>query len=233
MPRIALLSDIHGNLSALNNVIHVLEDEHPDLWICLGDIVGYGPFASECIDIVRERSMICVKGNHDAGVTGELTLKHFRNPNRKLIEQTKKELATDQIDWLKSLPYTSSEDEWLAVHASPEGPERWEYVESAYRARSILSNIDQNICFLGHTHKPALISDRLGSQKFERGYKYIINPGSVGQSRDGDYRASCALVDTDVFQYTNFRVEFDQEENLSALMKKGFSRKEAHHLLRY
>lgn len=233
MPKIALLSDIHGNLSALKNVIQVLEKEQPDQWICLGDLVGYGPFPGECIDLVREKEMIVVKGNHDAGVTGELTLKHFRNPNRKLIEITQNELSRDQISWLQSLPFTVENSEWISVHASPIEPESWEYVQSAFRARALLNNIEQNICFIGHTHRPAIISNQLGVQQFKKGYKYIINPGSVGQSRDGDYRASCALIDTQNYTYKNIRLEFDQEENLSSLMKKGFSRNDAHNLLRY
>lgn len=232
MAKIALLSDIHGNLSALKNVIEVLKERKPDIWICLGDIIGYGPFPSECIDLVIEMDMICVKGNHDAGVTGEVSLKHFRNPNRKLIEDTKMELSKEQIDWLRKLPYEVEGENWMAVHASPEKPEKWEYVESAFRARNLLGKLNFDLCFLGHTHKPALVSNQLGVNKYVAGYKYIVNPGSVGQSRDGDYRASCCFIDTENFLYKNIRVEFDQEENLSALMKRGFTRKEAHHLLR-
>lgn len=233
MPRIALLSDVHGNLSSLRNVIRLLEAEQPDLWLCMGDIVGYGPFPGECIELIREKEMKVVKGNHDAGVTGDLTLKHFRNPNRSLIEQTKRDLSSDQINWLKKLPYKIEQDNWLAVHSSPIEPDRWEYVESAFRARSILDQINTTFCFLGHTHKPAIISNQLGVNSVKKGYKFIINPGSVGQSRDGDYRASCALIDTEKFDLKHFRVDFNQEENLSALMKKGFLRKEAHQLLRF
>ncbi len=233
MPRIAVLSDVHGNFSALKNVIQVLKKEQPDIWLCLGDIVGYGPFAGECINLIREMDMQVVKGNHDAGVTGELSIRHFKNPNRKLIELIKQELSNDKLNWLQGLPYLIDGSDWLAVHASPIHPDRWEYVESAFRARNIIEELHQSICFLGHTHRPALISNQIGVQKFQKGYKYIINPGSVGQSRDDDYRASCSLVDTDSFEYQNYRIEFDQEENLSSLMKKGFSRGEAHQLLRY
>lgn len=232
MPRIALLSDVHGNLSALKKVIAVLEEQNPDVWVCLGDVVGYGPFPEECITLVREKNMRCVKGNHDAGVTGELTSKFFRNPNRRLIELTRKEISTESMEWLKSLPYTIEENQWMAVHASPEKPEKWEYVESAIRARNILNSLSVSFCFVGHTHKPVLVADKFGVRTMQEGAKYLINPGSVGQSRDGDYRASCALVDTDNFRYKNFRLEFDMEENLTALMKKGFSRKEAVQLMK-
>ena len=233
MPRIALLSDIHGNLSALKNVIKKLKLERPDIWLCLGDLVGYGPFSSECIKLVRAMDMICVKGNHDAGVTGELTLRHFRNPNRSLIELIQKELTEEELLWLKNLSYKVENDNWMAVHASPHNPEQWEYVESAFKGRALLKDIDVDFCFLGHTHRSAIISNQLGINKLKKGNRYIINPGSVGQSRDGDYRASCALIDTDTYELTIFRIDFNQEENLSALMKKGFSRKDAHQLLQY
>ncbi|RNC86073.1 MAG: hypothetical protein ED557_04690 [Balneola sp.] len=232
MPKIALLSDIHGNLSALKNSIRTLEKKNPDLWLCLGDIVGYGPFPSECIKLVREFNMVCVKGNHDAGVTGDLGLKHFRDPNRKLIELTSKELEVDELNWLKGLPLVVRKENWMAVHSSPDNPEKWEYIESAFRARDLLNEIDVELCFLGHTHRPALVSNQLGVYEFKKGYKYMINPGSIGQSRDGDYRAACSFIDTENFEYKNFRIEFDQEENLSALMRKGFSRAEARRLLR-
>lgn len=153
--------------------------EQPDQWICLGDLVGYGPFPGECIDLVREKEMIVVKGNHDAGVTGELTLKHFRNPNRKLIEITQNELSRDQISWLQSLPFTVENSEWISVHASPIEPESWEYVQSAFRARALLNNIEQNICFIGHTHRPAIISNQLGVQQFKRDISTLLIPEAL------------------------------------------------------
>ena len=232
MPRIALISDIHGNLSALQRSIEVLKNESPDFWVCLGDLVGYGPFFNECIEIVRKLNAITVKGNHDSGVTGELTIKHFRNPNRKLIEITAKQIETDHLEWLRKLPLTYSENDWMAVHATPLKPDRWDYIESAFLARNLLSKIETRLCFIGHTHKPAIISDKLGVQKYNDENKFIINPGSIGQSRDGDYRASCAILDTENVQLNFFRIEYSIEENLSALMKKGFSRTDAHYLLR-
>ncbi|MFV1884720.1 MAG: metallophosphoesterase family protein [Balneola sp.] len=232
MPRIALISDPHANLTALKAVIKALEGESPDLWLCMGDLVGYGPDPSGCIDLVREKKMLCVKGNHDAGVTGELSIKHFRDPNRTLIEKTKELISEDQMSWLRSLPLTMELDNWVAAHASPIDPSKWKYVESAFTARDILNKIKKPLCFIGHTHKPALVSDSFRVNTFKSGNKYLINPGSVGQSRDGDYRASCALVDTEEWTYKNFRVEFDLEPVLTKLMKLGFTRREAGYLMK-
>jgi len=87
MPLVALISDVHGNLPALEAVVKKIDTFKPDQWVCLGDVVGYGPFPSECIDLIRSRNIPTVMGNHDAGVSGNLTIKHFRNPNRKLIQK--------------------------------------------------------------------------------------------------------------------------------------------------
>lgn len=233
MPKIALISDVHSNLPALERVIEELEKESPDLWVCLGDIVGYGPFPSECIDLVRQKKMQCVYGNHDAGVVGTLSLKHFRNPNQKLIELTKSLISKDQLDWLESLPLIiESDNNWMAAHASPINPENWVYIDSAFKGREVLGKIEYDICFVGHTHKPSVVSNRIGLNRFVKGGKYLINPGSVGQSRDEDYRASCAIIDTDNWKYKNFRVEYDTEQVLTALMKLGFNRKECNRLLK-
>lgn len=232
MPRIALISDPHANVHALKAVIKVLETESPDFWLCMGDLVGYGPNPSECIQLIREKEMLCVKGNHDAGVTGELSVKHFRDPNRSLIEKTRELISDDQMSWLRSLPLTIVQDNWIAAHASPIEPSKWKYIESAFTARDILNNIKETLCFIGHTHKPALVSDSFKVNTFKSGYKYLINPGSVGQSRDGDYRASCALVDTEEWVYKSIRVEFDLEPVLTRLMKLGFSRREAGYMMK-
>ncbi len=232
MPKIALLSDIHGNLQALNLVIEKLEKEKPDYWLCLGDIVGYGPNPKECISVIRQKNMLCVQGNHDCGITGSVSLKHFRNPNRKLIEITKKQLSKEEIEWLASNPFVIKRDGWIAAHASPINPQKWKYIDSAFIGRDILEKIDQSICFIGHTHKPAIVSNSFRVKEFQKGYKFLINPGSVGQSRDGDYRASCSVVDTENWIYKNFRVEYETEPILTGLTKLGFTRDEANHLLK-
>jgi diadenosine tetraphosphatase ApaH/serine/threonine PP2A family protein phosphatase len=201
----------------------------------LGDVVGYGPYPSECIDIIRERNIPTVMGNHDAGVAGELSTKHFKDPNRKLITLTQEILNSDQLNWLRNLPYTimNSEQDWLAVHANPKAPEKWEYVDSAIKARTMLGNIDQKLCFVGHTHIPGVVSDQIGIMDFNKEHKYLINPGSVGQSRDGDFRASCCIIDLSNWKIEILRVAYPIEKVLTGLYKLGFSRAEAHRLLRY
>ncbi|MEQ8578092.1 MAG: metallophosphoesterase family protein [Balneola sp.] len=235
MTRIAIISDIHANLPALEAVFLELDKYKPDKWLCLGDIVGYGPYPSECIDLIKERKIQTVLGNHDAGVAGIIGLNHFRDPNRKLIALTRKKLSKDQLEWLKELPVKieNTKENYVAVHASPIEPLKWAYVDSAIKARKIIDKLNHKICFVGHTHMPAIVADRIGVMNFEKDYRYLINPGSVGQSRDGDYRASCMLLDIEKGSIETLRVEYPIEKVLSKLIDLGFSSREAHQLLRY
>ena len=232
MPKIALISDVHANIEALKRVIDTLEKESPDIWVCLGDLVGYGPSPNEVIDLIRQREFVCVLGNHDAGVIGKVPLRHFRNPNRSLIEKTKEILKKEHLEWLESLSFIQKNDNWIAVHASPIEPEKWMYLNSAMTARTILNDLEEDLCFVGHTHKPVLVSNKLGVNTFKKGYKYLINPGSVGQSRDEDYKSSCCIVDTDNYVYKNYRVDFPIDPVMSGLMKMGFSKSESRQMLR-
>lgn len=233
MARIAIISDVHANLPALEAVVKQLENEKPDLWLCLGDIVGYGPHPAECVELIKSRNMQCVLGNHDAGVVGKLELDHFRNPNRKLIEMTRQMISTEQMEWLGELPFTHEDTELnlLAVHSSPENPQKWEYLNSAFRVRQLLTSLSYNFCIAGHTHRPGVVSEAIGVNTVKKGYKFFINPGSVGQSRDGDERASCGILDTEQFTYKNIRVIYDLTPVLQDLEKLGFSLSEARRLM--
>jgi len=234
LARLVLISDIHANLPAFEAILIELESINYDEIICLGDVVGYGPHPSECINIIQSMGIKCVKGNHDAGVTGELTERHFRNPNRKLIQITKNLLSANDIDWLKNLPLTieSKDDSYMAVHASPIQPKNWEYLESAIRIRSILKDFNYRFCFVGHTHIQAFVSNQFGGKVICNDGKYLINPGSIGQSRDRDYRASYCVLDTVQNEYNFHRVDYNLENVVNDLEMMGFNRKDAEHLMR-
>lgn len=133
---------------------------------------------------------------------------------------------------MKNLPLILNGNNWVAAHASPIEPERWKYLESAIEIRNMLGNLDKQFCFVGHTHKPSLVPQKLGIKGIKSDSKYLINPGSVGQSRDHDYRASCAILDTENNEFEILRLDYDVESNLSNIMKLGFTLAEANQLMR-
>jgi len=229
--KLGIVSDIHGNLPALEQCLEVLDQEGVDKIICLGDTVGYGPYPNECLDILRERSIPSVLGNHDAGAIGELTIKFFREPNASLLKWTGKNLTPGNHDFLSNLPFIMENNGWIAAHSSPVQPEKWRYLRSAVTCRKLLEEIDQEICFVGHTHIPGVVASEIGVFNLQKGFKYVINPGSVGQSRDEDKRASCGVFDMEAFTYQNYRVEYEVKDTLRGYERIGINNTDARRLL--
>ncbi len=202
--RIAVLSDIHGNLPALEAVLAALKP-YDAVWQ-LGDIVGYGPQPNEVVARLSDEGATGVRGNHDAAAIGELETDTFNDDARAAVEWTAAHIEPATREWLAALPKRAIEEPFTLVHGSPRDP-TWEYVFTATIARANLSGFKTDHCLVGHTHIPVMyrekggrmegiqVDDResvhLGSQRA------IVNPGSVGQPRDGDPRASAMLYDTD------------------------------------
>ncbi|MDW7988421.1 MAG: metallophosphoesterase family protein, partial [candidate division WOR-3 bacterium] len=207
--RIAILSDIHSNLEALNAVLEYINDKNIEKIICLGDIVGYGASPNECIEVLLKLSPIfTVAGNHDFGVLGKTDIIYFNEIAQIAIKWTKKQLDCRSIDYLNSLPLTSVVDEAFIVHASPGSPDAWNYIFDIYDAKDQFQYFDDKICFVGHSHVPRAFVFRkksssveiINEKKFsvsDADCRYLINVGSVGQPRDGDPRASFVIWDTD------------------------------------
>ena len=215
--RYALLSDIHGNLEALRAV---LDDAtlHADAIACLGDVVGYGADPVACVELIGERATHLVAGNHEHGATGLLDLGWFNGYARAALEWTREQLSAPHCEYLAAQPLTAEVHDATLVHASPARPEEWDYLlteEDGYQAFAAFST---RICFVGHSHAPAVWS--LGSSgpdhergavdvTLEMGRRYIVNVGSVGQPRDRDPRAAYALWDVDARRITIRRVTYD------------------------
>lgn len=206
---IAVLSDIHSNLPALEAVLEAVDRENPDEIHCLGDVVGYGADPKECIDIVRRRSTTVVLGNHDLAVANGSGLKLLPPHGRIAAEHNAAKLSAKDRAWLAKLPLTASSANATFVHASPRDPDRWTRIESFPIAQSQFDHFDTDVCFIGHSHVPAVLSDRVGVFNVRAGYRFLINVGSVGQPRDGDSRASFAVFDTEAFTYRLERVPYD------------------------
>lgn len=231
--KVAFISDIHANLPALKAVMRLIEEHNPDRIISLGDIVGYGPYPSECVDILMTMGVVNLLGNHDAGVVGLQDLGLFREPNHSWLKWSANQLNEQQKEYLKSSPLTLSipEIEGFAVHSSPDEPLKWQYIDSAVVGRSILSRRSERILFYGHTHKTAIIAERLGILKVQPGVRFAVNPGSVGQPREIDKRASFAIFDGKAFSWQVIKVEYDRAEVFKQFRELGVDQRTSYRLM--
>lgn len=218
---VLLISDVHANLSALEAVIRDA-GSFAQIW-CLGDVVGYGPEPNECISRLREFELICLAGNHDLAVVGKTGLREFSQTAREVIFWTRDWLTEANHEWLSSLPATplAVGHDITLVHASPRDPV-WEYLVTREIAKDNLTFMNSPICLVGHSHIPIIFRKpwdgmkvleeplRVNSPIRLTTYDQVfINPGSVGQPRDEDPRASYAICDLDTMTLTHRRVQYD------------------------
>ncbi len=229
--RIALISDLHANLQATMAVLTELDRRKPDYVLCLGDLIGYGPNPNEVVGLIRERGYDTVLGNHDAVLTGKLSLGFFREPNQSLLKRSMEMLSEENRTWLSSRPLLLEGEDWIAAHASPVKPEEWIYLDSSVKCHQVLHLTDKKFVFVGHTHRPGLIGNEFGLFGLKPGYRYVVNPGSVGQPRDGDDRASFCILDPESLHYENVRVHYEVEDTLKAHYKLGIKPEQARRLL--
>ena len=217
----AIISDIHGNLEALDAVHRAATERGVDSWACLGDIVGYGADPQPCLQRIRATTEQILRGNHDAAVAGTQSLDGFNPVAREAALWTASQLTSTERELLATLPLELERDGVLLVHSEPGNPEAWEYVYSAIEAREALAATDAHICFVGHTHCPlacvqaggAVSSMEMSGNTIELAdhLRYLFNVGSVGQPRDGDPRACFVLWDSDAKTVEFQRVCYDVE----------------------
>jgi diadenosine tetraphosphatase ApaH/serine/threonine PP2A family protein phosphatase len=230
--RYLVLSDVHGNLQAFRAV---LADAPPGLRVwCLGDVVGYGPNPNECIELLRSLDHECIVGNHDWAAMNRIDLQEFNPDAQRSVQWTQEQLTSASLAYLESLPVSLERGQFTLVHGSPREP-IWEYILYPPIARLNFAFLSTPHCFVGHTHVPVLFSfrdrgnehvcemERLsesGPQSLGNG-RLIINPGSVGQPRDGDARASYAILDTEELTLEYRRVSYEIEKTQSLMQKAG------------
>ena len=205
--RTAFISDIHGNLDALQVVLDDIAAQSVDRIVCLGDIVGYGPEPNECVAKVREVCAHVVAGNHDYAALDRMDTLGFNEYARAAADWTAKALSEESKEYLNGLPLEVSDNGMRFVHASPLDPERWTYVLSFEEASRQFGAYEERLCFIGHSHLPVVIEkdgdDVRAYQYPEDPFKlddvrrYIVNVGSVGQPRDRDPRAGYTWYDHD------------------------------------
>jgi predicted phosphodiesterase len=209
--RVAVISDIHANLPALEKVFAVIDQIGVDRVLCLGDIVGYGSSPNECIELVRHRCSAVVRGNHDSGAIEELPLDHFNTYGEIAMRWTRKNLLPSNAEYLRSLPLMHVVDSISIVHAAPLHPASWRYIFAWPDAEKCFDAFGTPYCFIGHTHVPVVVGENGSVNQFKIGGRFLINVGSVGQARDGVPRASFGLLDTDRGTYDLVRIEYDIE----------------------
>lgn len=227
--RYAILSDIHSNLAALEAVLADIEGKGgvDEVW-CLGDIVGYGPEPVECIRLLKKHCSVCVAGNHDLGAIGKLDLAYFNPAAVVACRWTAAQLSPAEARYLESLPPTLSKGDFFLVHGSPAEP-ALEYIVSTGIAARNFSFFDSRYCLVGHTHVPLafkLEGTKCSSIALSPGIglvlgakRMIINPGGVGQPRDGDPRASYAIYDNEGSMLRIYRVEYDIASTQRKMLK--------------
>ena len=226
--RIAVLSDIHANLPALDAVL--TDAGSLDGTWHLGDVVGYGPDPDGVVARLREIGAVGVRGNHDAAAGGGSEIDWFNPDARRAMEWTRTAISPQTVDWLRGLPERRAIDAFELVHGSPREP-LWEYVTSSSIARDSLAVLSEPIGLHGHTHVPVAFledgneverfSPRDGSTLDLRGRRALVNPGSVGQPRDGDPRASYLVLDTATASIAWHRVPYDIEPVQAAMRAAG------------
>lgn len=228
--RIAIISDIHGNLAALEAVLKHIDTSNVDLIFCLGDTVGYGPFPDECVTLVRERCAITLKGNHDSGLLLETPLEDFNMYGMKAILWSRKEVSASNQAFLRDLPFTSVEHDCTFAHASPYLPDTWKYVLTLRAAQENFGAFTTDVCFIGHTHVPVIIGEDGSINRMKNKGRYIINVGSVGQPRDHNPDAAFGLFDTSARQYELVRVQYDIQKTMQAIRSAGLPEFLSHRL---
>lgn len=226
-----VFSDVHGNLEALEAVLAYAAKADIDFYVCLGDIIGYGANPNECIEAVRGLpAYACVKGNHDAAVVDPAERSFFHSVALEGVVFTEIMLTKDNKDFIQKLPYVyTSNDLYMAVHASPFMPEAWEYVLDQGGAKRAFGAMNQQVAFIGHSHTPVIFSDDGRAERFlpgdclmiRDGVRYVVNAGSVGQPRDGNPDASFVVFDDEKRCVENVRVGYDKQKAAEKILKAG------------
>jgi predicted phosphodiesterase len=212
----AIIADIHANLQALDAILEDAKAQNPTHYVCLGDVVGYNANPKECLKIVRDMNIPCVKGNHDEYCSTDEPLEGF-NPNAaEAVLWTRRQLTAEDRDWLRALTYTKMVANFTIVHATLDAPQRWGYVFDKLAAAASFPYQNTPVCFFGHTHVPvAFMRDSVvrggtfSKFKVDPAKKYFVNVGAVGQPRDNNPKAAYVIYDLDAATIELRRVDYD------------------------
>jgi diadenosine tetraphosphatase ApaH/serine/threonine PP2A family protein phosphatase len=227
--RTLIVSDIHSNIVALKAVLEEADLVEPvERVLCLGDTVGYGPAPMACLEALWERNTLSIMGNHDAAVAGVLDVSRFNTYAAEAAQWTTGQLGEEAISWLAALPEKVVDDSFLLVHGTPRAP-LWDYLMSYGQATDAWEATQAGEILVGHSHIQMIFDANLGFE--EPGpdglviplgrARMVINPGSVGQPRDGDPRAAYGIYDDEFRKITLHRVPYDISATQRAMADVG------------
>jgi len=239
-----IFGDIHGNLEALEAVLADMEEQGVTHPLCLGDLVGYGANPAECVEVVRAMGCPIVRGNHDDLVPQGKIPSSFSEPARQSLEYARRQMNPSQMNFLRRLPMLWMEDPITLVHATLDGPDSWGYISTRLEAQTCFFYQKTPLCFVGHTHRPCAFAQEKEVRPLEFrlvdvhpdrtriGRKFLFNVGSVGQPRDGDWRASYAIFSPQESKVDLRRVSYNLEKASSKILKAGLPESLAKRLLK-
>src|SRR5215471_2842558 len=221
--RLAIISDVHSNLEAFEAVLADAKESECSQFVCLGDVVGYNANPHECVERVREMDCTIVKGNHDEQASLFESSRDFNEMAEAAIQWTRDNLTDSDKEWLRALKLQRQVRDFTIVHATLDTPEQWGYVFNNLDAAASFTYQHTTVCFFGHTHVPmAFVRDETVRREqreyvhIEPARKYFINTGSVGQPRDGNWRAAYCIYHVENNLVEQLRVPYD----LAAAQKK-------------
>ncbi|MDA3793025.1 MAG: metallophosphoesterase family protein [Elusimicrobia bacterium] len=231
--RDAVISDIHGNYVALRSVLKYIQKENIDKIINCGDIVGYGPEPQRCVDTIRAlKNIHSVIGNHDWAVVGLEDTSKFNSDALTAVNWTRDKLDSESLNFLSTLDYRKGGSNFMFLHGSPRDPLD-EYIFGISAAEANFKKLLKPICFVGHTHAPVVFRRNTNNEvesllfypgkdiKIEENFRYIINPGSVGQPRDGNPDSSLIIYDTDKKEISLKRIPYDITKTQNLILDAG------------
>ena len=226
--KFAIFGDIHANLEALNTVLEDAADHDCTHYTCIGDIVGYNANPRECLEKVKEMGCPVVKGNHDEEASIETEIVGLNPLAEAALRWTRETLTEEDKQWLRDLRMVRQVRDFTIVHATLDTPSGWQYVMNKFDAMASFSYQFTPLCFYGHTHTPRIYKKdssvtamREMEVDIEIGTKYFINVGSVGQPRDGDWRASYAIYDIPNNRVHIRRLEYDLKTAQKKIIDAG------------
>lgn len=229
--RYVLMSDIHGNLEALQAALEAARRFEPYQLMCLGDFVGYGADPERCIELAGDKANLMLAGNHDLAVSGIISTDDFNTIARESIDWTREQLSAEDRELLSNLPLQYIDGDYCYTHASPIDPIRFMYIRTLEEVAEVFASIGQRFCFVGHTHLPVLVAmnTRQGRMEVVRDARidlaehcrYFVNVGSVGQPRDSNPDACMVVLDEEAGSLEFVRVPYDVSKSQGKILSNG------------